>query len=718
MKNFVLLFLGLVLVQYSSIGQYSDAQIRDFVETASESDLVQRNTLLLTDEYYFQSIIVADKLLEIDSERPNYNYRKGYAIIRLSADYKKAKPFFENASKSTSKNFDAFSTKETSAPVDSYYYLGRCYHYEEDIEKARQYYREFVEQANNNSELIPIAELTLKQCDQAEEFMKYPRNYEIINLGQQINSTNPEYAPVVSLDGKSLYFTSRRLREDKSNEDIKDPETNMFNEDVYVSKKENNGKWGEAKVLDFCLPERNDASIAVSTDERTIYLYRDDQGNGDIFYSDFVDGRFRDITSIDANGVNTDAWEPHITVSADGSAKYFVSDREGGFGGRDIYRIVKLPNGEWSEPQNLGPRINTPHDEDAPFLAVDNKTLYFASNGEKSMGGFDVFITVLDDEGVWSDAINLGYPFNSMGDDIYYTTTADGYQGYLSSFRSGGSGEKDIYQITNDYLGVDNVALLAGKINVAEGEKIPEDVAITINCLNCGDRFERTVYPRLSDGVFLSNLLPCRTYEVVFHYGDIDNRTEFYKEIIETDCEDDYQQIDMDVFLDVPTMSIIDKDQPTEEEIFAYAPLRFEHFYGYNNKRLNDNHSELKSFISLIENQIKDGRAKVEIFIESSASKVPTRTFGSNMNLANKRSQGIQEMLTSIIKNNELLAGKVTVSENKVSVNGPSYAGDPGNIAKYAPYQYIKLNVKSVGESEIEEKSIRSKDDELEGKLK
>lgn len=626
--------------------------------------------------------------------------------------------FFEKAAKSTSKNYDAFSVNEKSSPLDAYYYLGRCFHYAEDINSARKYYQEFIDKSQNKAELVPIAELTLIQCDIAEEFMKYPRNYEIINVGEAINSENPEYAPVVSLDGKSLYFTSRRLREDKSNEDIKDPETNQYNEDIYVSNKLSNGKWGAAEILDFCLPERNDASIAVSTDERTIYVYRDDEGNGDIYYSDFKDGRFRDIEPVAIKGVNTDAWEPHITVSADGLAKYFVSDREGGYGGRDIYRIIKLPNGEWSEPQNLGPKINTPYDEDAPFLAVDNKTLYFASNGEKSMGGFDVFISILDEEGEWSDAINLGYPLNSMGDDIYYTTTADGYRGYLSSFRAGGAGEKDIYQITNDYLGIDNVALLAGKINVADGESIPEDVAISINCLNCGDKFDRTIYPRISDGVFLTNLLPCRKFEVVFHYGGDDGRTEFYREIIETNCDNDYQQIDMEIFLDVPTMSVIDPDAPVEEEIYVHAPISFKHYYGYNNNRLSESHKELKLFVSTLENQISEGRESIEINIESSASKVPTSTYGTNMNLATKRAEGIKEMLTKLIKNNELLSGKVTVSIAKTAVNGPAYAGDPDNLAKYGPFQYIKLKVQPVGEGDIPEgKDIRSKDAELQGKF-
>jgi tetratricopeptide (TPR) repeat protein len=717
MKNQVLLFVLLLIAPIATYSQFTDAQIEEFTQTASEQELVERNSILLMDGSFYQSIIVANKLLEMDKERPNYNYRKGYAVMRLSGNYEKSKPYFEKAILSTSKNYDAFSSKEQSSPVDSYFYLGRCHHFTEDIEKARKFYAEFIEKAPKKSELVPIAELTLVQCDVAEEFMKYPRNYEILNLGEGINTENPEYAPVVSLDGKSLYFTTRRLREDKSNEDIRDPETNMFNEDIYLSVRNENGTWGRAEILDFCLPERNDASIAVSTDERRIYLYRDDRGNGDIFFSEFQDGRFRNIEPLDIEGVNTDAWEPHITVSMDGLAKYFVSDREGGFGGRDIYRVVKLPNGKWSEPQNLGPKINSPYDEDAPFIAVDNKSLYFASNGKNSMGGFDVFLSILNDEGEWSDPINLGYPFNSMGDDIYYTTTADGFRGYLSSFRPGGNGEKDIYQITNDYLGIDNVAILAGKISVDEGQKIPEDVAISINCLNCGDKFDRTIYPRISDGVFLTNLLPCRKYEVVFHYGDDDNRTEFYREIIETDCDDDYQQIDMDVFLDVPTMSIIDPDAQEEDIVYAYAPVHFEHFFGYNNKRLNDNHKELNEFIQIIQSQLAEGRESVEIFIESSASKVPTQTFGSNMKLAERRAEVIKEMLNRIISDNPDLKDKVKVSVTKASVNGPSYAGDPNNIEKYGPFQYIKLNVRGIGENELKEQSIRSKDDVLKGKF-
>ncbi|MCE2743343.1 MAG: hypothetical protein LW701_07235 [Fluviicola sp.] len=151
-------------------------------------------------------------------------------------------------------------------------------------------------------------------------------------------------------------------------------------------------------------------------------------------------------------------------MTTDGLNMYFVSDRPGGLGGRDIYRVVKMPDGSWSLPQNLGPNINTSSDEDSPFIASDNKTLYYSSNGPKSMGGFDIFVTIRDEDNVWGDPLNLGYPINSTGDDIFYTTTIDGLKGYMTSFRKNGFGEKDIYEIQNDYVGLNNIAALKGHI--------------------------------------------------------------------------------------------------------------------------------------------------------------------------------------------------------------------------------------------------------------
>lgn len=711
MKKIALLSTAFIFAISNLFAQMTDEQLETFVLSASQKELVQKNTLLLLDGFFKKSLIVADKLLENEPENANFNYRKGYALLKAVGGYEEAIPHLEIAIKKSSKIYDVFSPKEDNSSVDSYFYLGRCYHLDGNIPKARENYELFQNKAPNVSELLPEVELMLIQCDIAEEFLKNPRNYEMVNLGETINSSAPEYSPIISLDGQALYYTSRRLREDESNEGIVEPKDNMYLEDVYVSYKMNGKEWQKPELMEFCLPERNEATVAVSTDERFIYVYKDDEGNGDIFYSEFEDSRFKKLQPLETEGLNTDAWEPHLTVSPDGRVKYFSSDREGGFGGRDIYRIVKLPDGKWSQPQNLGPTINTKYDEDSPFISVDNKTLYFSHNGDRSMGGFDVFVAVLDEENEWSDPINLGYPLNSMGDDIYYTTTADGLTGYLSSYRGEGHGEKDIYEIKNDYLGLNNVAVLTGRIRTTTDEPVPEDVAFTLNCLNCGDDYERVIYPRVSDGGFFASLQPCRTYEIVFHYNN--GETEFYRETFDTDCDLGYDEVVKDILLDIPTMSVIDEDKQDEEE-YLFAPVVLKHNFDYNNNKLSSDKGALKELLDELISQAEAGRENFEITVNASASKVPTKTFKNNMELANTRANNTTKLLQTFIENNDVLKGKVVVKTNKVGVNGPAYKyGTHKEIDKYVPFQFVEIKVNGdLGET-IETKTLNSKDAEL-----
>lgn len=714
MKFFLLIF-GLFLAAFATKAQLTDEQLSEFAENASTKEMIVRNSELLMDRYYSRSLILVDKLLEKEPESPNYNYRKGFAVLRSKYDHEKAIQFFLKAEKNVSKTFDAFSAREKSAHIDTYFYLGYCYHLKKDILNARVFYEKFLSYSDSSSELYDEAKLKLKQCDVAEEFLKLDKKYEIVNLGKGINSEDPEYAPVVSLDGQSLYFTTRRLRKDGANKGIKDPITDNFLEDIYVSRKQNDGAWGEATLLDFSLPDRNDATVALSADERRVYVYRDDEGNGDIFYSDFEDGRFKDLKSLEIEGVNTDNWETHITVTSDGRTKYFVSDREGGYGGRDIYVVKKLPNGEWGKPQNLGPEVNSAYDEDSPFIAIDNKTLYFACNGPNSMGGFDVFVSVLTDES-WSAPINLGYPLNSVGDDIYYTTTADGYTGYLSSLRDGGKGEKDIYQVKNEYMGVDNLAILKGKIKVLEGQVLPEDVAFTLRCTNCGNNDRHVIKPNLPEGSFISNLKPCRTYEVEFFHGT--DKTVFYKETFNTDCSRGYDEIIRELTLDVPTMTVIDDDEDVDDDMFVFNPIKLTHYFGYNNNKLSTSQGTLKTFLKSVEDQLANGREEVVINIQSSASKVPTKTFKNNIVLAESRGLNIKNELNKYFSDNDDFKNRVKIIVQKTGVNGPNYIpGSGSNIERYANYQYIKLNISGEGlQEELKVDELESYDQEVKGK--
>jgi outer membrane protein OmpA-like peptidoglycan-associated protein len=211
-------------------------------------------------------------------------------------------------------------------------------------------------------------------------------------------------------------------------------------------------------------------------------------------------------------------------------------------------------NGDWTKPENIGGNINSWSDEDSPFMGLDNSTLYFSSNDSTSMGEFDIFMTVRDENGIWSEPVNLGYPVNSVGDDIFYTHTADGKKAYFTSFRKGGFGERDIYE-TDLVSNVKNVAFLNGQIIHSKGKEIPETSYMTLKCTDCEDKSENIVNPRIRDGVFLSTLDKCKNYELTYFYGPSDKRP--LKQSFTTSCDISFQEINRKVILDEDGQIII-----------------------------------------------------------------------------------------------------------------------------------------------------------------
>lgn len=556
MKSHSILFFAL-LASFSSFSQLTDNEVKELIQTSNEDKLLNESSRMMVEGFFFQAEMVTDKLLTFQPENPNYNYRKGFLALEIRKDYKTAIPFLTKAITDTKTNYDVFNTKEQSAPTDAFYHLGNAYQLSGNLEKATGYYKTFLTNSNGNSETITLAKLKITQCENAQKAIAAPVNVVLKNLGISVNTIYPDYSPVISLDGSALYFTSRRPWENNSTENFRDLAINQYPEDVYVSYFDYNLTWTEAIKLDFCLPERNEATIAVSSDERRIYLYEDSTGSGDIYYSDFYAAKFNDIKALNITGLNSEFWETHCMISHDGSNLFFSSDRPGGFGGRDLYVIKKTGDTTWSAPTNLGDKINTAFDEDAPFVSVDNKTIYFSSNGEKSIGGFDIMNADLLDNGTWSESRNLGFPFNSTNDDIYYTTTIDGLRGYLTSSRDDGYGEKDIYEINNDYLGIKSLTVLKGLIRNYDNSPLPDDfpVAITLKCKDCADETPaRTIYPRLKDGVFITNLQPCKTY--ILAYVNASDNVKMYEEDFKTECIDQYQEVNKEVILNATKESI------------------------------------------------------------------------------------------------------------------------------------------------------------------
>ena len=706
--NKLIFLLTFFVSTLSVFSQMTDEQLNEFIKNAKKSELVVKNTEMNLDGLFYQSDKIADRLLEIDPDNPNFNYRKGYALLYLTLDHRKAAPFLKKASRKVTKNYDIYSANESRSPLEVHYFLASVYQLNNEIDSAEYYYNKFLENPPKESDLVEKTQLKLKQCGVARDLMnKEGDKYVLENIGSPVNTEFPEYAPVISLDGSSLYYTARRIRADSSNYEHREPGSSQYPEDIYVSHLNENGEFGEPELLEFCTPDQNEATAAVSTDMRTIYVYKDHKGYGDIYYSDFQGSKFREIVDLEIEGINTESWETHITVSRDGTVMYFASDRKGGLGGRDIYRIAKDENGDWGEPKNVGAPINSQYDEDSPFIAVDNKTLYFASNGDKSMGGFDIFKTTLKEDGSWSEPENLGIPLNTAGDDIYYTTTADGLTGYISSFRPGGKGEKDIYRINNTHLGIENLVGLKGQITTIDDQDLPEDVAYSIRCLNCDDgSYEIKLFPRVDDRTYYANVLPCKKYEITYHNEN--GKNIFFSDTFETECgTTEYTEVSKDITLDVETMVVtLSKDE------LAFSALEFKHLFGYNNNKLDPSTGTFKEFLSIIEEQLEEGREDFTLEINASASKVRTRTFKSNQELARTRAEKVKKLLEDYFASKDV--NTIEININEVKVDGPDYKlGDFKNIKKYAPYQYVNIKVKGINNEDDEIKVKVSEDKEL-----
>lgn len=542
MKNTKLLFL--LLIPLFSFSQYTEEETRKLVNLATVPELIIESSSMIVENQLINAEIIVDKLLELQPENANYNYRKGYILLKSRNDFREAIKYLKKALPEADKDYDFFSITDTTAPIYTNFYLGECYHLGMEIEEAKKYFTTFLNLSTEKTDLTTLASVKLIQCNNAIKAMEFPKKTKIISMGSGINSKYPDYSPVISLDGKALYFTSRRPWKNDETEKFRDPLLNNYPEDIYISYRDEKGNWNEPKRLEFCEPSKNEATIAVNSDQKRIYVYEDLVGGGDIFFSELKTKIFQRTEQLMIEGVNTKYWETHITVTIDGLNMYFTSDRPGGFGGRDIYRIVKLPDGTWSEPMNLGPTINTPYDEDAPFIGSDNKTLYYASNGPESIGGFDIFLTVRDDNNKWSSPVNMGYPINSTGDDIFFTTTIDGSKGYFTSFRLDGSGDKDIYELSNDELGDKYMSIYYGEVKTALGVEVPKYMYIEFTPR---DSIKKTIkVSNLENGQFNTYLDTCTTYDVKY----VSVGKPIYSEVIKTKCSEGVEENYRGLFFD------------------------------------------------------------------------------------------------------------------------------------------------------------------------
>lgn len=500
----------------------------DFTSGQSKKDkykqkFIEGEYLLLEDNFYLalKNFLEA---YELDSTNANINYQVGLCYFKIN-ELTKSKPYFAKAVLDASKNYVEFEANEASAPVMVYYYMAKLYHLDnlfDDAILSFQRYRTFLKK--RQTKLIKDVDRQIEMCNTGIEMIKTPASIVINNLGDSVNSFYSDYSPVLSADESSLIFTSRRSG---STGGDKTPD-NQYYEDIYVCSKKD-GKWlGPVSIGENINTVDNEATIGLSADGQQLFIYEGTNG-GDIYYS-LLEGQTWTVPTPMSSDVNSKFWETHACLSADGNTLYFVSDRPGGYGGRDIYRCVKLPNGKWSLASNLGPTVNTEYDEEATFIHPDGVTLFFSSQGHKGMGGFDIFHTVKKEDGSWTPPENEGYPINTSSDDIFYVLSLDGKRAYYSTTRAGGYGDKDIYVITlEDKKIVEALTLLKGNISFNRKNKVQPDIRIQATDMESG-LVVQEIKPNSKTGKYIIILSPGangKTYSISFE-------AEGYKTIYET----------------------------------------------------------------------------------------------------------------------------------------------------------------------------------------
>ena len=323
---------------------------------------------------------------------------------------------------------------------NAYYFLACLESSLGQYQEAEEHFERFLDYPDISENLKEKASIARYRNKEAIAIQKDRKEFVPVNLGPGINTENEEYLPFLSLDGGILVFTRRYPKDDP---------VPHIEEDFFYSLRDTAGAWTQAVLFPPPINSgQNEGALSISPDGRYLFFAgcgrEDGWGSCDIYASVRKGNGWGKVFNL-GKPVNSMYWESQPCMSSDGKTLYFASNRPGGFGGSDIWMSQISETGVWSEPVNLGSNVNTPGDENSPFIHPDGETLYFASNGHPGMGGFDLFLSRRESGNRWSAAQNLGYPINTYSDETTLSVNAQGDTAYFSSDNLKGYGKEDIY---------------------------------------------------------------------------------------------------------------------------------------------------------------------------------------------------------------------------------------------------------------------------------
>jgi outer membrane protein OmpA-like peptidoglycan-associated protein len=446
MKQLTLIIFSLGLIFSGSMSAQQTDIRNDFYDAE----------FFLSEEFYRDALFSFQKVYkEGYQDNANINYRIGICYLGIEGEKTKAIPYLEKAVKNVSEKWVEGNHKEIHAPNDAWLYLGNAYRINQELDKAINAYTNYIDKISAKDALAAkYTSQQIESCKRAKAVLQKPEAINFKNLGTLYNTGLNNYNTVVSGDGSTMAFMG---------------EQKFYNAIYFVQKVGSN--WTNPVNITSQIQSDGDQHVTgLSFDGRKMYLAQISESDADIMESDFASRMWSKSRNI-GKPINTKYFESHASPSPDGNTLFFTSNRNESIGGMDIFYSQKDAAGNWQEPVNIGPVINTELNEETPFMGPDGKTLYFSSQGHESIGGYDIFYSVRADDGSWSKPLALSYPLNTTDDDLFFAPAPDGPAGYLTRFVPGGYGSGDIYLV--EYGVPETTAEITSETTTETGTPLP-----------------------------------------------------------------------------------------------------------------------------------------------------------------------------------------------------------------------------------------------------
>lgn len=478
-KYYLLVLISLVTFSLASVNSFAQEERLTAKEYFEEGDY--RNAVI---EY----------LKEFRKNPGDYelNRRIGICYLNVNDDRTKAIEYLEFAYRNDKKHIS------DELLLD----LGNAYLYAYRFDDAINMFTKFREKTISKN--YPLVDRLIEQCNTGKELVKNPLDVTFVNLGKVVNSTEADYYPFVTKDESFMVFTTRR----KGTTGNLTGFQGYYTADIYTSTVKA-GKWTKAKSISPTINTAEDEMcVGLSYDGSYLMIYEENAHViGDIYMSENKGKGYLKPVALDEN-VNSADMETEAFVTKNGNLMYLASNRPGGAGGTDLYTLQRLPDGGWSQPVRLSNTINTPYDENFPRITEDGQTLYFASKGHKTMGGYDIFKASWNEEkNDWNEPVNIGYPINTPEDNMCFSLCGNERDAYVSCWRKEGLGDLDIYKVIFNKVEQKQTALKGKIVFEDDPNKVNFVATVTVTDKKSGAQISsKSVNPK--NGKFIASLIP------------------------------------------------------------------------------------------------------------------------------------------------------------------------------------------------------------------